>query len=345
MIMTTINLMEKQTMTQDFQAEQSTSTSTSTSSDKYRAELYDEMRQQAEDMGYGNIIEALTDLARIKANPVAEGLRMAAQWHQGQFSAFTRQTEQDERNYREAQANQSTVRYLNSLLSRWSASSTSAAIHNDYADELTRLADAKSAQASVALQIQPVAMDFTFRHPASCEEFTVSMSRAEIQEQISNELYTKLAAVVCDCQPVGETNVVDCGCTDYLDEFILLPVPAPKAAGFNLPNRHGVDGHYFGKRLNQLIRDFDSQTHDELARILIRLANVADDSMIRDSEFVPAVDLAEHFPILWAHADAFKSSEGGYTYHLQTKENRSPGDVEVMLVSDHLARTQKDSTQ
>ena len=29
---------------------------TGTSSDKHRAELYDEMRQKAEDLGYGNII-------------------------------------------------------------------------------------------------------------------------------------------------------------------------------------------------------------------------------------------------------------------------------------------------
>lgn len=318
---------------------------TGTSSDKHRAELYDEMRQKAEDLGYGNIIEALTDLARMKANPVAEGMRMAAQWHQDQRSAFRQQLEQDEQNYNEGKAAQLQGPALEALLARWQASSTSAANHNDYAAELTRLADAMSAKAYVALQIQPVAMDFTFRHPASGEEFTVSMTRAEIQENLSNELNDKLGEVVCSCQPVGETNVVDCGCIDYLEDFVLLPVPAPKAAGTHLPNRHGVDGHYFGKNLARLMRDFDSQTHDELARALIRLANLADGSVIRESEFAPAEAQCDSFPILWAHRDAFDPAESAYTYHLQSKSSRGPGDIEVMRVSDYLARTQKDSTQ
>ncbi len=318
---------------------------TGTSSDKHRAELYDEMRQKAEDMGYGNIIEALTDLARMKANPVADGMRMAAQWHQDQRSAFRQQMEQDEQNYNEGKAARLQGPALEALLARWQASSTSAANHNDYAAELTRLADAMSAKAYVALQIQPVAMDFTFRHPASGEEFTVSMTRAEIQENLSNELNDKLGEVVCSCQPVGETNVVDCGCIDYLEDFVLLPVPAPKAAGNHLPNRHGVDGHYFGKNLARLMRDFDSQTHDELARALIRLANLADGSVIRESEFAPAEAQSDSFPILWAHRDAFDPAESAYTYHLQSKSSRGPGDIEVMRVSDYLARTQKDSTQ
>ena len=270
---------------------------TGTSSDKLRAELYDEMRQKAEELGYGNIIEALTDLARMKANPVAEGLRMAAHWHQEQRSAFRQQMEQDEQNYNEGKANQLEGPALEALLARWGASSTSAANHNDYAAELTRQADAVSAKAYVALQIQPIAMDFTFRHPVSGEEFTVTMTREEINGHLSDELYDKLGSMVCSCQPVGETNVVECGCNDYLEDFVLLPVPAPKAAGNQLPNRHGVDGHYFGKNLARLVRDFDSQTHDELARALIRLANVADHTVIRESEFAPTEALGDSFPI------------------------------------------------
>lgn len=316
-----------------------------TSSDKHRAELYDEMRQKAEDLGYGNIIEALTDLARMKANPVAEGLRMAAQWHQGQRSAFSKQMEQDKQNYNEGKAEQLDGPALEALLARWGASSASSANHNDYASEMNRLADAVSQQAYVALQIQPVSMDFTYRHAVSGEEFTVTMTRAEIQEHLSNELSDKLGEVVCTCEPVGETNVVECGCCEYLDEFILLPVPAPKAAGTTLPNRHGVDGSYFGKNLARLMRDFDSQTHDELARTLIRLANVADGSVIRESEFAPAGALDDSFPILWAHRDAFNPSESAHTYHLQSKTSRGPGDIEVMRVSDHLASKQKDSQQ
>jgi hypothetical protein len=38
-----------------------------TTSDKYRAELYDEVWQRARDMGYGNVTEALVELERLKA--------------------------------------------------------------------------------------------------------------------------------------------------------------------------------------------------------------------------------------------------------------------------------------
>ena len=38
-----------------------------TTSDKYRAELYDEVWQKARDMGYGNVTDALVELERMKA--------------------------------------------------------------------------------------------------------------------------------------------------------------------------------------------------------------------------------------------------------------------------------------
>ncbi|GAB3484225.1 DUF551 domain-containing protein [Azotobacter salinestris] len=47
-----------------------------TTSDKYRAELYDEVWQKARDMGYGNVTEALVELERINGQaeqPTAEG--------------------------------------------------------------------------------------------------------------------------------------------------------------------------------------------------------------------------------------------------------------------------------
>ncbi|MGR1216573.1 hypothetical protein ACUYGA_06875 [Metapseudomonas otitidis] len=45
-----------------------------TTSDKYRAELYDELWQRARDMGYGNVTDALVELERMKtAPPAADG--------------------------------------------------------------------------------------------------------------------------------------------------------------------------------------------------------------------------------------------------------------------------------
>lgn len=45
-----------------------------TTSDKYRAELYDEVWQRATGMGYGNVTEALAKLAQLQAAPAERGV-------------------------------------------------------------------------------------------------------------------------------------------------------------------------------------------------------------------------------------------------------------------------------
>ena len=61
-------------------------------------------------------------------------------------------------------------------------------------------------------------MNFTFKHPVSGEVKTVHLSEDEIQHMLSGDLYEELT---CDCEPVGETNVVECNCEEYLEEFEL----------------------------------------------------------------------------------------------------------------------------
>ena len=61
-------------------------------------------------------------------------------------------------------------------------------------------------------------MDFTFKHPVSGEVKTVYLSEDQIQHMLSEDLYNDLT---CDCHPTGETNVVECGCDEYLEEFEL----------------------------------------------------------------------------------------------------------------------------
>ncbi|HCL4132386.1 TPA: hypothetical protein N2C61_003493 [Pseudomonas aeruginosa] len=141
--------------------------------------------------------------------------------------------------------------------------------------------------APAAEQHQPAcaSVQFTFRHPVSGEEVSVAMSLKEIQENLSNELYDKLAESVCSCEPVGETNVVDCNCGDHVDDFVLQPVPEIAPLTERLRNRYGIDGDYFGKNLARTIRDFDSFTPDELARHLFRLGLVADSSVLQEHEF------------------------------------------------------------
>lgn len=141
--------------------------------------------------------------------------------------------------------------------------------------------------APAAEQHQPAcsSVQFTFRHPVSGEEVSVAMSLKEIQENLTNELYDKLAESVCSCEPVGETNVVDCNCGDHVDDFVLQPVPEIAPLTERLRNRYGIDGDYFGKNLARTIRDFDSFTPDELARHLFRLGLVADSSVLQEHEF------------------------------------------------------------
>ena len=62
---------------------------------------------------------------------------------------------------------------------------------------------------------------FTFHNPKTGEVRTVSLTQSRIQELLTNELYDELATDICECQSVGETNVVDCDCGDYVDDFEL----------------------------------------------------------------------------------------------------------------------------
>lgn len=63
-------------------------------------------------------------------------------------------------------------------------------------------------------------MDFVFKHGKSGELKTISLSEVEIQDKLSDVLLDELC---CDCEPIGETNVVECGCDEYYEEFELMP--------------------------------------------------------------------------------------------------------------------------
>lgn len=65
-------------------------------------------------------------------------------------------------------------------------------------------------------------MEFTYRHPKTGETKTVALTRAEIEEHMEGQLYDKFAKTICSCEPIGETNVVECNCHEYTDEFELI---------------------------------------------------------------------------------------------------------------------------
>lgn len=86
---------------------------------------------------------------------------------------------------------------------------------------------------------QPVeVMHFQYRHPDG-ETHTVSLSRKEVADRMDDELFEKLTDTFCTCEPVGETNVVDCRCDEYAEEFELVPA-APIAQTAPQPEQSGL---------------------------------------------------------------------------------------------------------
>lgn len=91
-------------------------------------------------------------------------------------------------------------------------------------------------QARAALATQPAvpasleAMSFEYAH-LSGERRTVSITREDVIEGMEDALYEKLSDQICRCEPIGETNVVECNCQDYVEEFALVAAPPAAAHG------------------------------------------------------------------------------------------------------------------
>jgi len=57
-----------------------------------------------------------------------------------------------------------------------------------------------------------------------------------------------------------------------------------------------LDKHYHEKKLRMVLRDLSCMPADEYARALIRLANVADETVMREPEFVCALSSGKEEP-------------------------------------------------
>ncbi len=65
-------------------------------------------------------------------------------------------------------------------------------------------------------------MEFKFKHPNSGEVKTLTLSEVQMAEMIEiDDLLGKMVSNECNCEPTGETNVVECGCDEYLCDFEL----------------------------------------------------------------------------------------------------------------------------
>ncbi|WP_163003738.1 hypothetical protein [Pseudomonas viridiflava] len=66
-------------------------------------------------------------------------------------------------------------------------------------------------------------LSFTYEHRDNKERHTVSVTRAEVIEHMDEQLFVKLTDKFCECEPIGETNVVECRCDERTEEFELVP--------------------------------------------------------------------------------------------------------------------------
>ncbi|QZI68711.1 hypothetical protein K5F93_20220 [Pseudomonas protegens] len=68
----------------------------------------------------------------------------------------------------------------------------------------------------------PAPFAFVYVHPQTAERHTVTVTRDEVAEHMEEQLFQKLCECFCECQPVGETNVVDCRCDEVAEQFKLV---------------------------------------------------------------------------------------------------------------------------
>ncbi|MFU5322154.1 hypothetical protein ACM7XJ_30145 [Pseudomonas aeruginosa] len=91
----------------------------------------------------------------------------------------------------------------------------------------TKLYAAPVAQAQHSV---PEEFSFEYRHPNG-ECHTVTVSREQVINEMPDFLFEALCSKFCNCEPVGETNVVECCCDEYAEEFKLIAAAPGKEVG------------------------------------------------------------------------------------------------------------------
>ncbi len=62
---------------------------------------------------------------------------------------------------------------------------------------------------------------FKFKHPETGEIKYASLEVWQLS-QIEGVVDDARDQLRCDCQPVGETNVIECNCEDYINDFEIV---------------------------------------------------------------------------------------------------------------------------
>ena len=63
-------------------------------------------------------------------------------------------------------------------------------------------------------------MEFVFKNPLTGEKKTVELNDHMIRLQMEDVAHEILSD--CNCEPTGETNVTECSCAEYYDDFEMV---------------------------------------------------------------------------------------------------------------------------
>ncbi|MDU0688824.1 hypothetical protein Q8W98_12225 [Pseudomonas aeruginosa] len=91
-----------------------------------------------------------------------------------------------------------------------------------------------AAQTTQAQHSVPEEFSFEYRHPNG-ECHTVTVSREQVINEMPDFLFEALCSKFCNCEPVGETNVVECCCDEYAEEFKLIAAAPGNSAQHSVP--------------------------------------------------------------------------------------------------------------
>ncbi|MEE4662754.1 hypothetical protein V2L09_02325 [Pseudomonas alliivorans] len=78
-----------------------------------------------------------------------------------------------------------------------------------------------------------VVLQFDFLHPISHELRTLTLNKRQALDGMEDYFYEILAKQICQCESVGETNVVDCNCDDYVHDFEIVTTCLDEVAKLN----------------------------------------------------------------------------------------------------------------
>ncbi len=101
-------------------------------------------------------------------------------------------------------------------------------------DALARIDSTVAAQAQHS---GPEEFSFEYRHPNG-ESHTVTVSRDQVINEMPDFLFEALCSKFCNCEPAGETNVVECCCDEYAEEFKLLAAAPGNSAQHSVPGKY-----------------------------------------------------------------------------------------------------------